>query len=210
MQTAILNVRAELKATGEGVVEGYGSVFDVVDSYADVVEKGAFARTLKEGRAPAMLWQHDTAEPIGVWESLREDDTGLFVKGRFANTQRGQEAYELVKIGALSGLSIGYSVRDARLEKNGIRVLTDIDLWEVSPVTFPANDAARITRVKAGEIQNRTDFERFLREAGFSISQAKAITAKGFNPTTLREADDSGDQLDAAAVQRAINILRSI
>lgn len=208
MPQAIRNVRASLKAAGEGIVEGYGSVFDVVDSYADVVEKGAFARTLKEDRAPAMLWQHDPAEPIGVWETLREDDTGLFVRGRFAGTQRGQEAYELVKIGALSGLSIGYSVRDARMEKNGVRVLTDIDLWEVSPVTFPANDAARITRVKATDIQNRTDFERFLRDAGFSISQAKAITAKGFNPSTLREADEPGDDLSATEIQLLSNLFK--
>lgn len=192
MQTAVRNVRAELKATTEsGVVEGYGSVFDVVDSYDDVVEKGAFARTLKEGRSPAMLWQHDPSEPIGVWESMREDDTGLFVRGRFANTQRGQEAYELVKIGALSGLSIGYSVKDARLEKNGVRVLTDIELWEVSPVTFPANDAARITRVKAADLKTEREFEEFLRDAGFSRAAAKAITAGGFKASENRRDDES-------------------
>jgi uncharacterized protein len=191
MQTAVRNIRAELKASDEGIVEGYGSVFDVVDSYDDVVEKGAFVRTLKEGRPPAMLWQHDTAEPIGVWESLREDETGLFVRGRFAKTQRGQEAFELVKMGALSGLSIGYSVKDARMEKNGVRVLTDLNLWEVSPVTFPANDAARITRVKASDLKTEREFEEFLRDAGFSRAAAKAITAGGFKASETRRDDDS-------------------
>jgi hypothetical protein len=203
MQTAVRNIRAELKASDEGIVEGYGSVFDVVDSYDDVVEKGAFARTLKEGRAPAMLWQHDTAEPIGVWESLREDDTGLFVRGRFAKTQRGQEALELVKMGALSGLSIGYSVKDARMEKNGVRVLTDVELWEVSPVTFPANDAARITRVKASEVKTERELEEYLRDVGFSKAAAKAITAGGFKAIEDRRDDDSAveviESLRAAA-----------
>jgi uncharacterized protein len=209
MQTAVRNIRAELKATDEGIVEGYGSVFDVVDSYDDVVEKGAFNRTLKEGRAPAMLWQHDTAEPIGVWESLREDDTGLFVKGRFAKTQRGQEAFELVKIGALTGLSIGYSVKDARLEKNGVRVLTDIELWEVSPVTFPANDAARITRVKAGDIKTERDFERFLRDAGFSRTDAKRIARVGFDDS-LRDAAGTSDAVNSiSAALASLNSIRS-
>lgn len=208
MQTAVRNVRAELKATAEsGVVEGYGSVFDVVDSYDDVVEKGAFARTLKEGRAPAMLWQHDTAEPIGVWESLREDDTGLFVRGRFANTQRGQEAYELVKIGALSGLSIGYSVKDARLEKNGVRVLTDVELWEVSPVTFPANDAARITRVKASDLKTEREFEEFLRDAGFPRAAAKAITAGGFKALADHRDDDTSAEV-IQSLRAAAQVLR--
>lgn len=86
---------------------GYASVFGVVDSYTDVVIKGAFTRTLAE-RRPALLWQHDPTVPIGVWEEMREDETGLFVRGRLADTVAGRDAYELLKLGALSGLSIGY------------------------------------------------------------------------------------------------------
>jgi HK97 family phage prohead protease len=176
-------VVAEIKADAEGIVEGYGSVFNNVDSYDDVVAPGAFARTLgvatEQRRLPAMLWQHDPEEPIGVWTEMREDARGLFVRGRLANTQRGREALELIKMGALTGLSIGYNtVRSEINELSGIRTLLDVDLWEVSPVTFPANSAARITGAK--NITTEREFEKFLRAHGFSRSDAEQITSKGF------------------------------
>jgi HK97 family phage prohead protease len=100
-----------------------------------------------KGRAPAMLWQHSMREPIGAWEIVRETDKGLFVQGQLAlKTQRGAEAYELMKMKALSGLSVGFMTReDSRDQKTGIRTIKQADLWEISPVTFPMNDAARIS-----------------------------------------------------------------
>jgi len=182
-----LRVAAEIKASAEGVIEGYGSVFGNVDSYGDIVVAGAFAETLKAGRAPAMLWQHNPDEPIGVWTEVREDKRGLVVKGQLAlGTQRGREALELIRMGALSGLSIGFStVRSSFDEQSGIRSLLELDLWEVSPVTFPANEAARITSAKSAEnIKTVRDFERALRdELGFSRGAATAIALHGFKAT---------------------------
>lgn len=191
--------------------EGYGSVFGVLDSYADVVQKGAFARSLREfrtkGRMPALLWQHDSAKPIGVYESMVEDDNGLFVKGRLSDTQLGREAYALLQDGALSGLSIGFLTKKSEFDdETGIRTLTDVDLWETSLVTFPANDAARVTDVKGAALAPVADAivailtgdltvreaERTLREAGFTREQAKHVISKGYRDGR-REAMPSRD-----------------
>lgn len=146
-----------LKAVNDakGQIEGYASLYNVEDSDADVVLPGAFDASLREwqraGRSPALLWQHDTAQPIGVWELIKSDATGLYVKGQlFVNEiARAAEAYALLKRGALSGLSIGYQPeivkRDAR---RGVRLIERIKLYEISLVTFPALESARITSVK--------------------------------------------------------------
>jgi HK97 family phage prohead protease len=208
-------VAFEAKTVGapdERAFEGYGSVFGVLDSYADIVAKGAFKRTLKEakakGRMPALLWQHDPRIPVGVYEEMREDDTGLYVKGQLADTQQGNDAYTLLKMGALSGLSIGFRTLKSKIdEESGIRTLTEVELWEVSLVTFPANDAARVAVVKAdGELPTEREFETWLRrEAGFTENQAKTIIAKGFRQVR-REAMSSGEacgELLALVNQRA-------
>lgn len=144
-----------LKTGGEsGEFSGYASVFDKVDHYNEIVAKGAFARTLgqwqKQGRTPAMLWMHDSTQPIGLWQQMYEDNQGLAVSGRLAlATQKGREAYELLRIGALTGLSIGYRVVASRVDAaKRARVLTEVELFEVSLVTFPANESARVSDVK--------------------------------------------------------------
>jgi len=215
METKRFNVAAEIKAVDDsGIIEGYGSVFGNLDSYSDIVAPGAFAKSLEEakasGRMPAMLWQHNQEEPIGVWTEMREDDRGLFVKGKLADTQRGKEARELIKLGALTGLSIGYTTRSYQVDReNDSRVLTDVQLWEVSPVTFPANSEARITGVKASDISSPKDFERFLRDAGFSRKEAKQITAHGFGDSDLRDADpdDIAENELADHIKRAVEQL---
>ncbi|MEJ0062400.1 MAG: HK97 family phage prohead protease [Alphaproteobacteria bacterium] len=145
----------EIKNYGaDGLFYGYASVFNKIDSHDEAVAPGAFRRTLAnwraEARMPAMLWMHDATLPVGVWLGLTEDKEGLAVEGRLAlRTQRGSEAYELLKMGAVTGLSIGYRVAAARADaRRKLRTLLDIDLFEISLVTFPANDAARVTRVK--------------------------------------------------------------
>lgn len=152
----------ELKGLDEdGRFAGYASVFGVSDSYADVVVEGAFARSLAESRAsgqmPAMLWQHDPSRPIGVWTDLKEDRAGLKVHGKLAiGTQAGREAYELLRLGAINGLSIGYVTVASEIEpRRRQRVLTDLELWEISLVTFPANPDARVTNVKTSPAQVR-------------------------------------------------------
>ncbi len=170
-----------IKSVDEGgVFTGYASVFDIVDLHNEVVAAGAFDRSLgswrAQGNAPAMLWMHDPTQPIGVWLSLQEDQNGLAVQGRLAlRTQKGAEAYELLKMRALTGLSIGYRVVSSRVDKKRkARVLTDLELFEISLVTFPANEAARVRGVKSprdalslqdGDDQTRAVVSRLYRAA---------------------------------------------
>ena len=141
----------------EGLIEGYASVFGLIDQGGDTVAPGAFKASLagSDGRAPAVkfLWQHDPTRPIGIWTSLVEDEVGLRVRGRFlTDVQAGAEALSLLRAGAVEGLSIGYRVRQA--EKAGLgRRLTEIDLWEVSLVTFPMLPEARASAPSAAASQ---------------------------------------------------------
>jgi uncharacterized protein len=177
-----------IKAAGEdGSIEGYGSVFGVKDSYDDVIAPGAFTKSLQEhkkaGTNPAMLWQHDTEEPIGIWTEVSEDKNGLRVRGQLSlETVRGKEAHALVKMGALNGLSIGFISKMWEYDKEKeIRTLTEIELWEVSVVTFPANGKARVTSVKGADVAQISTIrqaEKTLRDAGFSDDAAKVLVAK--------------------------------
>ena len=132
----------------DGRIEGYASIFGAPDQTGDVVAEGAFSRSLEAlreaGRSVKLLWQHDPAEPIGVWDSVREDGRGLRVRGRLlSEVRRGAEALALLRAGAVDGLSIGYrTVRAARRPEGG-RLLQDVELWEVSLVTFPMLPEAR-------------------------------------------------------------------
>lgn len=194
-----LDCAFELKALSDsGTFSGYGSVFGVEDSYGDIVAPGAFMSSLAahqaKGRMPAMLWQHRSAEPIGVYKTMTEDSVGLKVEGQLAlATMRGAEAHALMKMGALSGLSIGYSVPNGgqQFDKaTGINTLSAVDLWEVSPVTFPANDSARIHGVKSIElIEDLKEAERYLRDAGLGRTEAKAFIAR-LKSLGQRDADD--------------------
>lgn len=148
-----------LRLTNDGGFTGYASVFGVRDLQGDVVVRGAFTRTLNEAQQsrhpPVMLWMHDPHTPIGVWDVLAEDDHGLAVRGRLAlEAQQGREAFALLKMGALSGLSIGYRPVKGRViagdsgksvRKKRTTLLTEVALLEISLVTFPANTAARVT-----------------------------------------------------------------
>lgn len=138
-------------ASSDGSFAGYASVFGVVDSQNDVIMQGAFARTLRKRKGEIkLLWQHRADKPIGVFTQIREDTRGLYVEGRILlDLQHGGEAYSLLKNGAINGLSIGYTVVDADYNgENNIRLITDLDLWEISLVTFPANAEAVVISVK--------------------------------------------------------------
>jgi len=130
------------------VIEGYASIFGDRDGAGDRVLSGAFRRCLS-ARGPggiAMLWQHDPATPVGRWDTLVEDRVGLRVRGRLlTGLERGREAALLIAAGALTGLSIGFRARRALRSSTGReRLLQDIDLWEISLVTFPQAERARI------------------------------------------------------------------
>jgi uncharacterized protein len=131
------------------MIEGYASLFGRRDQGGDVVQKGAYAVSLKAlaaaGRRVKMLWQHDPARPIGVWEEVREDATGLYVKGRILDeVAQGREAAALLAAGAIDGLSIGYRTLRAERDGKGNRLLAELELWEVSLVTFPMLPEARV------------------------------------------------------------------
>ena len=138
------------------VIEGYASLFGQVDQGSDVVQRGAYQSSLdglvKAGQRVKMLWQHDPAQPIGVWDEVREDERGLWVKGRLLETtHKGREAAALIEAGAIDGLSIGYrTVRSAKDDK-GRRLLSELELWEVSLVTFPMLPSARVAAKGDGQ-----------------------------------------------------------
>lgn len=164
----------------DGSFEGYASVFGVEDFYGDVVVKGAFTNTLAKHKAagtlPAMLWQHNAHKPIGVYTEMREDDKGLYVKGKFVlEAEGGKAAYELLKAGAINGLSIGFHTVDSEFdEKKKVRNVKEIDLWEVSLVTFPASDVARVDSTRSTDISTPRKLEKYLRESGLSREEALA------------------------------------
>lgn len=207
--------------SGEGIFEGYASLFDTIDLSKDVVRKGAFTKGIKS-KSPLsvkMLYQHNPCEPIGVWQTIKEDHKGLFVKGKLlTEIQRAKEVLSLMKQGALDGLSIGYKTirsqkknlsktasspqgqQPAERRQGVVRELLEIDLYEISIVTFPMHPDARVDRVKSLDISSGyptiRDFERWLmRDAGFTRKQAQTAIAKGFKSLAFtREAEASSDQ----------------
>ncbi len=204
MTTRAETKRASLplaQATTAGVIEGYASLFGVVDSGGDIVMPGAFARSLarRGAKGVKMLWQHNAAEPIGVWTSLTEDVKGLKVVGRLdLSVARAREALSLIRGGAVDGLSIGFrAVRVATDKSSGFRRLSEIDLWEISVVTFPMQTLARIDAVKRAPAR-MTDAERaaFCRlraqEAAFKFQlrlQSLGSRARGFHSRRAVDAE---------------------
>jgi len=186
-----------------GTFEGYGSVFGNKDLGNDVIEAGAFAKSLKR-RKPQnvkLLYQHKSDMPIGVFDEIKEDEHGLVVKGRLAlKTQAGAEAYELLKMGALDGLSIGFRVnpKEVSYDKRGNkRIIKEVDLMEVSLVTFPMNPQATVRSVKGEEISIR-EWENGMRDA-FSLSRSEAkMAAKAVTDAFgQREVDSNVELVDA-------------
>lgn len=221
MQNKTLTVPFDLKEVkDDGRFTGYGSVFDNVDSYNEVVVKGAFKKTLskhrKTGKLPKLLWQHNSDQVIGKYLSMKEDDHGLLVEGQLFvdDIQQAKEAHFLMKQGEIDGLSIGFITKSWTYDKEkNVRYLNEIDLWEVSVVTFPANTAARVVGAKAADsINDIRAFEAFLREEGFSANAAKAIASNGFSPSLhLRdEGEETGIDLRDAAVRAITGELQSI
>jgi uncharacterized protein len=220
-----VDVELKLASDKTGTFSGYGAVFGNVDSYGDVIERGAFAKSLKSwqqrGKWPKMLLQHgggmfggaDDMLPVGQWTHMNEDERGLRMEGRlFAlDTERGRYIHEGLTSGELDGLSIGFETEDGRPNKTGGRDLHEIKLWEVSIVTFPANDLARTLDAKSIR-----EFEDALRDGG--LSQKDAVIASSVLKSWLqrdagvpgiapRDAVAPEEEREAAALLASLDIM---
>ncbi|TVT77624.1 HK97 family phage prohead protease [Acinetobacter colistiniresistens] len=217
MEVKYLNVPLKIKSVSEtGEFEGYASVFGVEDSYSDVVMPGAFQKTLEKWAErqdlPSVLWQHKMSEPIGPFTEMKEDDHGLFVRGRLLidDDPLAKRAHAHMKAGSVKGMSIGYILKDWEYDSaKGVFLLKEIDLWEVSIVTMPANTEAKITEVKTafrkGEIPSPSSVEKALRDVmGLSQKQAKAFMSKGYSAIGQRDVDSDDDALQSLKSLKSI------
>jgi hypothetical protein len=166
---------AGLTVTDGHVVAGYASLFGKKDQGGDVVQKGAYAASLKRlaasGGRVKMLWQHDPAQPIGIWDEVREDAAGLWVKGRIlTEVEKGREAAALLQAGAIDGLSIGYRTVKAERDGKGQRLLSELELWEVSLVTFPMLPEARVTAKASASDDDWRDMAAVFEDARRSLA----------------------------------------
>lgn len=171
-----------LTAKDSGVIEGYASVFNKVDSYGDTVMPTAYDRVLAEQQSPIMFFNHDRWEiPIGKWTSLTKDDIGLKVVGELdLNQEKAQKVFNAIKFGSITGLSVGMTVNNDNYEKSGSNwIIKEVEkLYEISIVNLPADDYARILSCKSIDFDtcnNITEFEKRLRDAGCSRNEAKSL-----------------------------------
>ena len=145
MQKYFTKINIETKSIDEtGMFAGYASMFNVVDSMGDAILPGAFRETLKENQSIKLLWQHDATQPIGIITKISEDIKGLYIEGKImTDLSKGKEAFDLMSLGVIDSLSIGFQVEDF-FYANSIRFIKKLKLWEVSVVTFPANQFANL------------------------------------------------------------------
>ena len=197
MDIKYLNFKTEIKSNDKGEAksfEAYGSTFGNVDSYDDVVLRGAFLETLNK-RTPKILYQHDTSRVAGVMTAAEEDDKGLLIRGEFLNTTLGRDVHEEVKSGAIDSMSIGFSIKESEYDERGVRFIKAVELYEVSFVTFPANEQAIVTSVKTDGVKTIRDYERFLRDAGFTKNDSKRFALHGFKTSEEIERDARNSEL---------------
>jgi HK97 family phage prohead protease len=206
-----------------GEFAGYGAIFGNLDSYGDVIAKGAFKSTLREweerGKLPPMLLQHggggfggsaDDMLPVGQWTQMEENSKGLKVAGKlFAlGTERGQYLYEGMKSGVLDGLSIGFRARKftrGTKPTEPVRTLEDVDLMEVSIVTFPANGKARVSNVKSYDARFWRAFEaKLVADPELNLSSAKAVSVVAILKKHLREEGDEPPDLSREVDSKAL------
>lgn len=211
---AALEVKSDDEDDEYLYISGYGSVFNNVDGGGDVVMPGAFKECIAMGRKPKMLWQHDANQVIGVWDEMREDANGLYMKGRISKrAAKGAEVAALVKMGAVDGLSIGYRTKEYEMDVNaGTRKLTKLDLWETSVVTFPMNELAGIYAMKSvddmSEAEIKRHIERALKAIKISSTEAKAMASAAMKgrENVLRDAGVPLPETD----QREVDELKAL
>ena len=196
-----------------GQISGYGAVLKNIDLHNDIIEPGAFEKTLREHtkdeRPIRMFWQH--YEPVGMWDKFEEDSKGLKLSGvAFINeVQAAKEAYTFAKHKIATGLSIGYREKLVEFDNSQrVRHIKELELLEVSIVMQPANPLARITGIKNDLARTSIhEFERILCDAGYSRREAKAIATHGFAGLVRRDAENSSELLEAlVSLQKNLHI----
>lgn len=213
-----ISVPLELKNSGKGIFRGYGSTFGNIDLGGDIVMPGAFKVSLEQHKEnetwPQMFWMHNPKDIPGMWTDMLEDEVGLDVTGKNLPTSIGKDVEILMKAGAVKTLSIGFSLdsRDAYEYKDGQRLLHEINLWEVSPVSLPMNPKAKINLVKArlhrsgkGLSDLKRDMETWLKGQGLSKSQAIVLASRALAPDdmcglsfdVMLEQNEDGDEFGA-------------
>jgi HK97 family phage prohead protease len=214
-----LTTRLEIKSLANMQFEGHGAVFGNVDLGGDVILPGAFKRTLAEhkanGTTPKMFWMHDQTRIPGKWLDVSEDDKGLPVKGELAPTDLGKEVHTLLKMDAVGGLSIGYVPTDIDYASDGVRLLKEVELFEVSIVAIPMNPKAQVAHVKSrlsarGEYvpddkevaELKRDAERYLRSRGFSRNLAAQCAKNLFHEFDLSAMLESDPDRQREAVDQ--------
>ena len=208
-----------MDADTSGVFEGYASIFDREDLARDVILPGAFRQSLAERGASGvrMLYQHDPAQPIGVWERIEEDALGLRVRGRLTlETEKARDVLFLMRGGAIDGLSIGFKAKRTRRDpRSGIRRILELELWEISVVTFPMMPGARVHGVKCspfgGRVPTERQFERWLvRDAGFTRTEARSLMRSGLSGLKSRRDAGTVANGDADDVTPAVRRLTAL
>lgn len=190
--------------TAEGLFKGYASTFDgPPDSQGDIVAQGAFKKTIKSqgrnGNGIALLWSHDSLYPIGAWSIIKEDDKGLYVEGLIEPSAApgGIPVLKVMRLGGIKGMSIGFNTVNYEIDdKKKTRTLKEVDLWEISLCTFPANPRASVTSVKnILAAKTERELENALREAGLSREASKyiiALTRQGLRDANKSESNNRG------------------
>lgn len=198
----------EVKASGQGVVEGLASVFNgPPDSFGDVVAPGAFAKSIASHRAektsPLMLWAHDTARPVGRWTDVSEKRDGLHVRGLMnLKTTAGRDAWEHVRAGDVRGLSIGFRVPEGGAKFSGDkRHVSEVELLEVSLVAMPAQPLARVTETRS--VRNRAEFRDLLRATGLPRRAAEKLASGGW-PALAGETPQESETREIARQMREL------
>lgn len=215
MELKQFSAAIELKALDEdkGEFEGHAAIFDKADSMNDIIVPGAFKKSLRTHpkKKVKMLRQHNMADIIGVWDTIKEDSDGLFVKGRLLlQLQKAQETFILLKEGVLDSMSVGFrTVVDEYDSVKQIRKLLEVKLFEISLVAIPAQKDALVTSVKhvsPTDITTKRELENALRDAKFSESTSKFI-ASGWNPPARR--DDEGEDETVKCIRRLTETVKT-
>ena len=216
IKTKIFCTKSDLSAGEQGVIRGYASVFGGVDCYEDTIEPTAYDNVIKLGELPKMFFNHDSFSlPIGKWTKLDKDDKGLIVEGQInLELEEGKAIYSALKFGSIDGLSIGFGMtKDDFSYNKDVRVIYNITkLYEVSIVTFPADNGARIQDVKSSndidELETLSDVEHYLREAG-NLSRKDATATIGRIKKILAVQSDSEKQIDLSSVAQKLQSLNT-